>query len=62
MSRYALMQDDNVVNVVEWDGEREYNPEGTLILLSEDNPAGPGWLYENDKFIPPIEDTIKGGD
>ena len=33
--KYAIVKDSLVTNIVEWDGESEYNPDGELILADE---------------------------
>lgn len=55
MSRYALVQNDEVVNVVEWDGETEYAPDGELVALADDEPVGPGWTRKKGKWVAPPE-------
>jgi hypothetical protein len=44
-----------VVNVIEWDGEEATwrAPTGYTMVLDEPPSAGPGFSYENGKFIPP---------
>jgi hypothetical protein len=58
MSRYALVQDDRVVNVVLWDGETDYTPNGELVALADDSPVGPGWSRVKGEWVaPPESDT-----
>jgi len=38
--KYAIVKDSLVTNIVEWDGESEYNPDGELILADENAWVG----------------------
>jgi hypothetical protein len=53
MSRYALVNGDEVVNVALWDGETDYNPEGELVALADDEPVGLGWTRKRGKWVAP---------
>lgn len=58
MSRYALVDaDSNVINVVEWDGERPFTPpEGQQLIADTDpdHPALIGGRYKDGAFtLPP---------
>lgn len=59
MSRYAIVQDGQVVNVVVWDGNKKtWAPaEGcTAYKLPDDSPVGPGWTRaRNGRFVQPVE-------
>lgn len=54
MSRYAVVKDGKVTNLIEWSGD-EYDPgEGCeLIELDENSPVAQGWAYENGEFSAP---------
>ena len=59
MAYYAVVKDNVVLNLVEWDGVTEYSvPEGDLIL--SDGNAYIGGAYDGGAFSPmPIaEDTF----
>ncbi|TXK17414.1 hypothetical protein [Homoserinibacter sp. GY 40078] len=51
--RYAQVVEGLVVNVVIWDGEAPYGPEGQLVLPGTDMPVGIGWRYEGGAWIAP---------
>lgn len=57
MSVYAIMQNNKVVNLIEWDGESEWTPpEGTNLLGPLSVFVTIGSTYENGEFItPPTE-------
>jgi hypothetical protein len=55
MSRYAIVQDNEVVNVALWDGKTEYNPDGELVALADDEVVGPGWTRSKGKWVAPPE-------
>jgi hypothetical protein len=58
MIRYAIVKDDEVVNVVVWDGATEYAPDGELVALADDEPVGPGWSRVKGEWVaPPESDT-----
>lgn len=49
--RYAVVRDNVVENVVEWDGESDWiAPEGTVLVQSEE--ASPGNSYDGKTFTP----------
>jgi hypothetical protein len=58
MSNYALVRNGKVVNVVVWDGESDYQPDGELVPL--DGPGGIGWDYVDGTFVDnrPAEDDL----
>jgi hypothetical protein len=63
MDTWAVIEAGKVVNVVVWDGESDYQPDGELVPL--DGPGGIGWDYNpkatKHKFVdnrPPAEDDL----
>jgi hypothetical protein len=48
---YALVQKSKVVNILVWDGELEFYPEGELIELLEGQVAGIDWDYIDGEFV-----------
>lgn len=58
--RYALIKESKVVNIVEWDGETEYQPDGDLVLVpppAEDgSTVAIGWRYADGAFAAPPDD------
>jgi hypothetical protein len=55
IKRFVIVNDNNVTNVVLWDGETEYAPDGTLIdVTDEPLPIGPGWGYDGSEWIEPL--------
>lgn len=57
MAAYAVVREGVVENVVEWDGESDWNPpEGSVaIMLKPGETTGPGWAYDGDIYTPPID-------
>ena len=53
MSRYVIVHDDVVTNVVLWDGETSYEPDGELVALADDEPVGPGWSRVDGRWVAP---------
>lgn len=51
MSAYAVVKDDTIINVVEWDGRSSFNPPGTLILLPIG--AATGWVKQGGQWVNP---------
>ena len=41
--KYAIVKNNEVTNIVEWDGEGEYNPDGKLVAATEDTKIGGSW-------------------
>ena len=55
LTRYAIIDGINVVNVIEYENPPGNPPPGfpkTFIAVQSDQ-AGPGWLYENGVFSDP---------
>ncbi|MBW9433362.1 tail fiber assembly protein [Atlantibacter hermannii] len=56
MSNYALIKNDVVVNVIEWDGEAEFTvPDNQQLINISDisEPPGIGWSYSDGVFTAP---------
>lgn len=51
--RFALVMNSEVINIVLWDGEAEFTPEGELINIEDHPEIGIGWTYIDGEFIPP---------
>lgn len=49
MMRYAIVKDGVVVNVILWDGEDDYAPDGLAVQSDE---AGIGWTYDGELHAP----------
>jgi hypothetical protein len=48
---YAIVQRGLVTNVVVWDGETSYNPDGDLVLIDGlTTEPGIGWDYDGEQF------------
>lgn len=56
MSIYAIVENGNVINLIEWDGVAEWEPEsGEAVLV--DGAAGIGWRYQDGGFIAPPDES-----
>jgi hypothetical protein len=53
--RYAVIDGNNVVNVILWDGDADWSPpEGTqTVELGDTAAVGPGFTYDGNAFIAP---------
>jgi hypothetical protein len=51
VKHYAIVQDGVVTNVVVWDGETPYNPDGELVEIPEGSTAGIDWDYIDGEFV-----------
>jgi hypothetical protein len=49
--KYALVQEGKVINIVIWDGESEFNPEGDLVELPEVSSVEIDWDYIDGEFV-----------
>jgi hypothetical protein len=61
LSYYAIAVGGVVTNVVVWDGETPYSPDGELVALDGLNPQpGIGWDYDGETFTDnrPIENLF----
>lgn len=55
VSRYALVKNNAVENIVSWDGEGDLFSEYHVVELTNDMPASVGWNYDGKVFTPPPE-------
>lgn len=51
--KYAVVKDNEVTNIVEWDGESDFNPDGELIAATEDTKIGGSWDGNVFTFVTP---------
>jgi hypothetical protein len=57
VAQYAIVKDEVVTNVIEWDGVVELSriSGDNLILITDKNPgAGIGWACDGVNFVAPI--------
>ncbi|AOP96415.1 tail fiber assembly protein [Enterobacter roggenkampii] len=55
VSRYALVKNNAVENIVAWDGEGDLFSEYLTVELAEETPCSVGWNYDGKEFTPPPE-------
>jgi hypothetical protein len=51
--KYAVVKNNEVTNIVEWDGESDFNPDGELIAATEDTKIGGSWDGNVFTFVTP---------
>lgn len=51
--KYAVVKDNEVTNIVEWDGKSDFNPDGELIAATEDTKIGGSWDGNVFTFVTP---------
>lgn len=51
--KYAIVKDNEVTNIVEWDGESDFNPDGELVEATEDTKIGGSWDGNVFTFVTP---------
>ncbi len=56
MKRYAIINDQNVINVIEYETAPSNPPPGfeSPIIAVQSDVAGPGWEYINGHFVAPV--------
>jgi len=56
MSKYAIIDNGVVINIVVWDGVAAWSPEpGKPIEIKDSAFVDLGYLYSNEKFTDPEE-------
>ncbi|HGL6261840.1 TPA: tail fiber assembly protein [Enterobacter roggenkampii] len=55
VSRYALVKNNAVENIVAWDGDGDLFSEYLTVELAEETPCSVGWNYDGKEFTPPPE-------
>lgn len=53
MTRYAVMEDDTVVNIVLWDGTSELAGSEALLPCGDD-PVALGWTRVDNEWVAPV--------
>lgn len=53
VSRYALVKNNAVENIVAWDGDGDLFSEYLTVELAEETPCSVGWNYDGKEFTPP---------
>lgn len=53
MSRYAIIENSIVVNIIEWDGVSKYTPPVNTTLIDITSSCDIGWSYQNEGFVEP---------
>ena len=51
--KYAVIKNNEVTNIVEWDGESGYSPDGELVAATEDTKIGGSWDGNVFTFVTP---------
>lgn len=52
--RYAVLDGENVINVILWNAEDEYeSSEGTMLVAAPDY-VSPGWTFINGEWSGPV--------
>lgn len=61
MERYLELNSDGlVINIIVWDGESPYNPEGHTLMLCDDHPSVSfGWTFDGDNWVAPPEPEVE---
>ena len=55
VSRYALVKNNVVENIVAWGGDADLFSEYLTVELAEETPCSVGWNYDGKEFTPPPE-------
>ena len=51
--KYAIVKNNEVTNIVEWDGESDFAPDGELVEATEDTKIGGSWDGNVFTFVTP---------
>jgi len=51
--KYAIVKNNEVTNIVEWDGESNFAPDGELVAATEDTKIGGSWDGNVFTFVEP---------
>jgi len=51
--KYAIVKDNEVTNIVEWDGRSDFAPDGELVAATEDTKIGGSWDGNVFTFVTP---------
>lgn len=54
IKKYAVVVDNEIVNVILWDGVSDYEVDGTLLDIDGISPEpGVGWVLKSKKWVDP---------
>jgi len=56
---YAIVKNNVVENIVEWDGKAEFNVDGELIEITSDTRIGGSWDGNVFSFYKPILEDVR---
>lgn len=58
--RYAVLDGDDVVNVILLDPATPFDAPSELVQLPDDSPVGPGWVRAGSDWVaPPQSDDLE---
>jgi len=53
--RYAVLENDEVVNLIMWNSEDEYEPAEHCMVIPVTEEVAIGWKRDGDSWIVPVE-------
>lgn len=53
MNRWAVIENDTVVNVIVWDGSEPAEISGEVVEIDANSPLAPGYRRVNGEWIAP---------
>jgi hypothetical protein len=56
--RYAVVKDNLVVNIIEWDGQSEWSPPEGASAHQFDGAASPGWTWNDGVPVDPSPPVV----
>jgi hypothetical protein len=60
--KYAVVIDNEIVNVILWSGTSTYKTDGELVCIEDMDPKpGIGWVLENKKWVNPVPTVFPEG-
>lgn len=61
MAKFAIISGIKVDNIIVADSSEEAQVFGTVVEVTDSNPAGIGWTYDENtgKFISPVKDVTE---
>ena len=52
---YAVILDNEIINIIVWDGVTPYTPMVGAILVECPEGVGIGWQYDGSTYLPPVD-------
>lgn len=60
MMRYMVIDNDKIINIVNWDGQSDWSPPNgaKIVKMNDDEIYGVGGKFVDNEYVPPSRDEF----